>query len=72
MSGRISGELDLAAYAALAQMHRPSDPELLAAEARRLHHSGHSASYIADALRLSPDEVAAALSHPGHELEASG
>jgi hypothetical protein len=32
----IPGALDLAAYAALSQQHRPTDPEQLAAEARLL------------------------------------
>jgi hypothetical protein len=61
MNRIIGGELSLDAYARLAQQHRPTDPEALAAEARRLHRSGHSAIYIADALRMAPDEVAAAL-----------
>lgn len=60
-SRNTGGKLDMAAYAELAQLHRPTDPEALAAEARRLHQSGHSARYIADALRLPPDEVAQAL-----------
>jgi hypothetical protein len=35
-SPNIPGALDLAAYAALSQQHRPTDPEELAAEARLL------------------------------------
>ena len=53
----IGGTLDLAAYERLAQQHRPTDPETLVAEARKLHGAGHSADYIASALRLPLDTV---------------
>jgi hypothetical protein len=58
---RIPGALDLAAYEKLAQKHRPTDPESLAEEARRLYVAGHSAGYIAKALRLPLDEVTRAI-----------
>lgn len=61
MTRTISGTLDLAAYERLAQQHRPTDPETLAAEARKLHYAGHSADYIASALRLPIDTVFKAL-----------
>jgi hypothetical protein len=53
----IGGVLDMAAYAQLAQLHRPTDPLALAAEIRRLHRSGLTAQDIATALRLAPDTV---------------
>lgn len=69
MSARktIGGALDLAAYERLSQKHRPTDSEALAAEARRLHHSGHSSNYIASALRLPLDEVAKAIAERAPE-----
>jgi hypothetical protein len=57
----ISGRLDLAAYERLAQQHRPTDSEALAAEARRLYRAGHSANYVASALRLPLDVVMKAI-----------
>jgi hypothetical protein len=57
----IGGVLDLAAYAAMANKHRPDDADALAAECRRLHQAGHSALFIAEALRLDPLVVADAL-----------
>jgi hypothetical protein len=50
----IGGRLD---YAALAALHRPKDPEALAAEVRRLHATGLTARDIATALRIAPDQV---------------
>jgi hypothetical protein len=60
----IGGALDMAAYAVLAQLHRPTDPAALAAEMRRLHGSGLTAQDIAAALRLAPDAVSKILSTP--------
>ena len=57
----IGGDLSLDAYARLAQEHRPTDPATLAAEARKLHGAGHSADYIASALRLPIDAVIEAI-----------
>ena len=54
----VGGSLGLAEYAALAQLHRPTDPVALAAEIHRLHRSGLTARDIAVALRLAPDAVA--------------
>jgi len=53
----IGGDLDLAAYAALAQRHRPTDPAALAGEIQRLAASGLKARDIATALRLPLDTV---------------
>ena len=53
----IGGVLDMAAYAALSQLHRPTDPEALAAEIRRLRATGLRARDISTALRLPHDQV---------------
>jgi DNA-binding transcriptional MerR regulator len=58
MSSRnIGGALTMSAYAALAESNRPSDPEALTGEIRRLHDTGLTARDIATALRLPPDRV---------------
>ena len=61
----IGGDLDLAAYAALAAANRPTDPALLAAEIRRLAASGLKPRDIASALRLPLDTVVNALADHG-------
>lgn len=58
MNRRIGGVLDLEA---LRQLHRPSDPHRLAAEARRLAGTGLKPRDVAQALRLPLPEVLAAL-----------
>jgi hypothetical protein len=57
----IGGPLGLAQYAALASMHRPTDPESIDREVRRLHGTGLSRRDIAAALRLDLDQVVNAL-----------
>ena len=54
---RIGGVLDMAAYAALAQQHRPAEPAQLQAEVLRLHCSGHSAVWIAESLHIDQRQV---------------
>jgi DNA-directed RNA polymerase specialized sigma24 family protein len=68
MSRDLPGVLDGSAYAALAQLHRPSNPEQLAAEIRRLRGSGLSPRDIATALRLSLDEVVNILADAAPEI----
>jgi hypothetical protein len=53
----MSASIDLGTYAAMANKHRPTDPDLLAAEIRRLHATGLTARDIATALRLQLDAV---------------
>ena len=53
----IGAPLDMAAYAALSQLHRPSDPRAMAAEVKRLRASGLSARDISAALRLLLSDV---------------
>jgi hypothetical protein len=53
----IGGRLDMAALAALTE-HRPSDPALLAREARGLIALGMTVSDVAQALGLTPSAVA--------------
>ena len=53
----LGGALDMAAYAALAQTHRPTDPAELAGEIRRLAATGLRARDISTALRLPHDHV---------------
>jgi hypothetical protein len=48
-------------YAALAQLHRPADPNRLATEIRRLHRDGLTAQDIATALRIDVVQVATVL-----------
>jgi hypothetical protein len=50
----VPGQLD---YAALAAMFRPSSRDALAAEARRLHGCGFTATDIAEMLSLAPGAV---------------
>jgi hypothetical protein len=57
MTRNIGGVVDLAAYARLAQLHRPTDPEAVAAEIWRPHRTGLTSRDIATALRLPPDDV---------------
>jgi hypothetical protein len=57
MNATIGSRLTVSAYASLAQLHRPSEPEALATEIRRLHKTGLTARDIATALRMSPDRV---------------
>lgn len=57
----IGGTLDLEA---LRMLHRPADPRLLAAEARRLAATGLRPRDIAQALRLPMSEVLSALQAP--------
>jgi hypothetical protein len=54
----IPGRLD---YAALAAMFRPSSRDALAAEARRLHRCGYTATDIGEMLSLAPGAVLALL-----------
>lgn len=61
---RIGGPLGLAQYAALASMHRPTDPAELSAEIRRLHRGGLTAQDVSVALRLSLDYVVNILGEP--------
>ena len=58
MKHRIGGLLN---HHAMALLHRPADPALLAREAHRLAACGHSVRDIAQALRLAPEQVAALL-----------
>jgi hypothetical protein len=53
--------LDPAAYAQLANLHRPTDPAALAAEIRRLHANGLTSYDIAAALRVAHDQIASTL-----------
>ncbi len=61
------GKLDMAAYAAMTNEHRPNDSEKLADEVRRLHRCGHSKRFIADTLRLTPEMVAEVLAEDASE-----
>jgi hypothetical protein len=56
-----TGSLNTATYIIRAQLHRPSDPEALATEIRRLHSTGLTRRDIASALRLQTDQVVNAL-----------
>ncbi len=60
----LGGPLGMAQYAALAAMHRPTDPAALAAEIRRLHRTGLTSRDIAAALRMRLDEVVNVLEAP--------
>lgn len=51
----IGGQLD---YSALANLHRPDDPETLSREAHSLAALGFKSRDIADALNLAPAAVA--------------
>jgi len=58
----------MSAYAALAEGNRPSDPEALTGEIRRLHDTGLTARDIATALRLPMDRVLNVLGAGGAQL----
>lgn len=53
----IGGAMTHAAYALLAQRHRPQEPHVMAAEVRRLHADGLTPRDISTALQLPMDEV---------------
>jgi hypothetical protein len=59
----MSGTRDLAAYAALAQLHRPTDPAAIDAEIRRLGATGLKPRDIATAMGLAERAVVAALDY---------
>ena len=61
MSRTIPGQLDAAAYAALAALNRPSAPDAIHAEVRRLHSTGLKPRDVAAALQLPLPEVLTAL-----------
>lgn len=56
----------------LAQMHRPTDPSVVAGEIRRLRQTGLTARDIATALRLDLGVVFAALRSAGSETQPRG
>ena len=58
MSAAVGGQRTVNAYVALAEQHRPSEPEAMATEIRRLHRSGLTIRDISVALRLPVDDVA--------------
>ena len=53
----IGSVLDMASYAALSQLHRPTGQAEIAAEVHRLHETGLTARDVASALRLDPAAV---------------
>lgn len=57
----IPGALD---YAALSQLHRPTDPQALASEVRRLATTGLKPIDISVALRIDPASVREMLVRP--------
>jgi hypothetical protein len=64
---RIGGTLD---YSKLAMQHRPTDPERLAAEVRRLAEQGLTATDISSALRVDLAAVRTMLAATGDEAAA--
>jgi hypothetical protein len=57
----IGGRLD---YRALANLHRPREPQAIAAEIRRLAASGLKAADIATALNMAIEQVRQILAEP--------
>lgn len=60
--GGLHSAVDL--YTALNTKHRPDDGDVIAREIRRLAATGLSAADVANALRVHPTVVIAALSEP--------
>jgi hypothetical protein len=58
---RIGGTID---YAALAQMHRPADPQAMVAEIRRLHGTGLTPRDISVALHIALAQVLESIGEP--------
>jgi hypothetical protein len=64
-NGNIGGPLGMEQYAILAQKHRPSEPQTMAAEIKRLRATGLSARDISAALRLLLTDVIDVLGESG-------
>ena len=62
----IGGPLGMEQYTMLSQQHRPTDPQAIAAEIKRLRSTGLSARDVSVALRLPLDQAVNVLGEAGH------